>query len=449
MLLSMQRVLSTEEITSYAFDYSKKLGCDDVSILGYQIDESQVRFSNNSITLVNNVREITLQVYLTKERRRILGSTFNPTEQGINKFIDNIFTSCRSLPRSEDYVALPKVDTRHDGRANFDERVKDADLVGFVKQAIDSSLGSGAKRVSGSLNTSSLEAFIQTSGGATGKYFSSEMLLNVRAFAEDNASGHGLCCTSYVSDFDPENAGRIAGDYAKRSKDPRTVSEGKYDVIFTPTVIANILPVASSASAFAIESGLSFLPSETEKEIAVKELNVDDYGVYEGGLGGRLFDDEGLPTQHTPIVIQGIFKNMLHNSTTAKKFKSRSTGNAGIISPFPSTVVFGERDSSIDEMIRETKNGILITNNWYTRYQNMRSGEYSTVPRDAAFRIENGEIREPVSGIRISDSIPRQLSNISLISRERQWIKWWEVSTPTLAPAMLIKDVQITKAVGS
>src|SRR5579884_1928675 len=426
MLLSMQRVLSTEEITSYAFDYSKKLGCDDVSILGYQIDESQVRFSNNSITLVNNVREITLQVYLTKERRRILGSTFNPTEQGINKFIDNIFTSCRSLPRSED-----------------------SDLVGFVKQAIDSSLGSGAKRVSGSLNTSSLEAFIQTSGGATGKYFSSEMLLNVRAFAEDNASGHGLCCTSYVSDFDPENAGRIAGDYAKRSKDPRTVSEGKYDVIFTPTVIANILPVASSASAFAIESGLSFLPSETEKEIAVKELNVDDYGVYEGGLGGRLFDDEGLPTQHTPIVIQGIFKNMLHNSTTAKKFKSRSTGNAGIISPFPSTVVFGEGDSSIDEMIRETKNGILITNNWYTRYQNMRSGEYSTVPRDAAFRIENGEIREPVSGIRISDSIPRQLSNISLISRERQWIKWWEVSTPTLAPAMLIKDVQITKAVGS
>src|SRR5579875_2775980 len=47
MLLSMQRVLSTEEITSYAFDYSKKLGCDDVSILGYQIDESQVRFSKD------------------------------------------------------------------------------------------------------------------------------------------------------------------------------------------------------------------------------------------------------------------------------------------------------------------------------------------------------------------------------------------------------------------
>jgi PmbA protein len=111
--------------------------------------------------------------------------------------------------------------------------------------------------------------------------------------------------------------------------------------------------------------------------------------------------------------------------------------------------VFGRGQISLDDMISETKQGLFVTNNWYTRYQNYRTGEYSTVPRDAAFKIEAGELKEPVAGFRISDSIPRQLSNIELISKERTWIKWWEVETPTLAPAMMISDVKITRAVGS
>jgi PmbA protein len=275
------------------------------------------------------------------------------------------------------------------------------------------------------------------------------MLLNVRAFAEDNASGHGLSCTSYLSQFDPEGAGTSAGDYAKMSLNPTSMPEGKYDVVFTPTVVANILPIASGASAFAIESGLSFLPAETEKRIGVNTLHVDDYGVYEHGLGGRIIDDEGLSTQHTIIVESGVFRNMLHNSTTARKFKSKSTGSAGIINPTPSNVVFAQGDSSFDEMIRETQNGLLVTNNWYTRYQNIKSGEYSTVPRDAVFRIEGGKLSSPIVGIRLSDSIPRQLSNISLISKERRWIKWWEVNVPTLATAMKIDSVQVTRAAGS
>ena len=113
------------------------------------------------------------------------------------------------------------------------------------------------------------------------------------------------------------------------------------------------------------------------------------------------------------------------------------------------TIVFGEGDIGLDEMIKETRNGLYVTNNWYTRYQNIRTGDYSTVPRDAAFRIEEGEIVEPIAGIRVSDSIPRQLDNIEFISSSREWIKWWEVDTPTYAPSMMVKGVHVTKAVGS
>ena len=257
----------------------------------------------------------------------------------------------------------------------------------------------GAVRASGSLNSDTTDLYILTSGGASGSDKQSQILLNIRAFADDNSSGHGLSCSSYLSEFHADKAGRRAGEYAEKSLNSRPVSEGLYKVIFTPTVVANIMPIASSASAFAIESGNSFLADKLGQKVGVDQLNIDDEGVFDRGLGGRVFDDEGLPTGTNHIISNGTFQTMLHNSSTAKKFgKDRSTGNAGIIAPRPATIIFGGGKISLDEMIRETQDGLLVTNNWYTRYQNMRTGDYSTVPRDAAFRIQGGEIKEPVSG---------------------------------------------------
>jgi PmbA protein len=438
-----------EELTELALLTGKDLGCSDLSIIGESSKDSQVRFSNNTITLVNEVRNITLEVYLAKDKKRIVGATYNPTETGIKKFMRNLLASCVSLPESKDYTPLPDGPFKYESTGNFDPKVADAQIVEHVGETIDSSLRAGAKRVSGSLNRSVSELHIRTSAGVEGRDRRSMIILNVRAFADDNASGHGLSCASYMSDFEPAFAGFTAGDFAKRALNPITLPEGKYTIVFSPTVIANILPVVEEASAFSIESGTSFLVDKLDERIGVDALSADSLGVFPRGLGGRVFDDEGVPTRNTSVVQRGIFRNMLHNSTTAKKFGTSTTGNAGIIAPHPFTVVFREGDFSPEEMIKETKNGLFVTNNWYTRYQNYRTGEYSTVPRDAAFRIENGELREPVAGLRISDSIPGQLSNIESISRERKWVKWWEVNTPTLAPSMMISDVLVTRAVGS
>lgn len=438
-----------EGLAELALAEGKSLGCSDVSIIGEISNNSQVRFSNNTITLVNNVQEITLEVYLAKDKKRIVGATYNPSEEGVKKFVNNLLASCLSLPENEDYTPLPPGPFAYRGTGNFDPKVQDAEIVEYTGEAIDQALKSGANRVSGSLNTSSSELLIRTSAGAAGKDHVSMMLLNVRAFAEDNASGHGLSCSSYVSDFTPGKAGYTAGEFAKKSLNPKQIDEGSYDVVFSPTVVANILPIADEASAFAIESGTSVLIDRLEERVGVQIFSLDSYGSYSHGLGGRVFDDEGNPTKDTAVIQNGTFRNMLHNCTTARKFGAQSTGNAGIIVPHPFTVVFERGEISLDNMIRDTKQGVYVTNNWYTRYQNYRTGEYSTVPRDAAFKIEDGELKEPIAGFRISDSIPRQLSNIEFISTERNWIKWWEVETPTLAPAMMISDVRITRAVGS
>jgi PmbA protein len=440
-----------EEAAHYALNQARKLGCDDVSVISSLSNENQVRFANNSITLVNNVRELTLDVYISVSKKRMLGSTYNPTEKGMERFVENLVRSCESLPESADYVPLPTGPFSYNpNHANHDPAIEDAPLVDYAKGAISSSLNAGAIRSSGSINSDVTDLYIVTSGGAKGSDRVSQILLNLRAFADDNSSGHGLSCSSYLSGFHPEKAGERAGSYAKQALHSKQLTEGEYKVLFTPTVVANILPVASSASAFAIESGNSFLTDKLGQKVGVEDLTIEDRGVYEKGLGGRVFDDEGVATGTNWIVKNGVFQTMLHNSSTAKKFgKERSTGNAGIIAPRATTIVYSAGKFSLEEMVKETGDGLLVTNNWYTRYQNIRAGSYSTVPRDAAFKIENGEIKEPVSGFRISDSVPRQLSNIEMIGKEREWVKWWEVSTPTLVPAMIMRGVRVTRAVGS
>ncbi len=439
------------EAAHFALEQAKKLGCDDVSVISALSNENQVRFANNSITLVNSVRDLTLDVYVAVSKKRILGSTYNPTEKGMGRFLENLVQSCRSLPESSDYVPLPKGPFSYlPDHANFDPGIEDAPLVDYAKEAVNRSLASGATRVSGSINSDVTDLYMVTSGGAFGSDRSSQILLNLRAFADDNSSGHGLSCASYLSDFQPGIAGERGGRYAKQALNSKPVSEGEYKVVFTPTVVANIMPVASSASAFAVESGNSFLTDKLGQKVGVEELNIEDRGVSDKGLGGRIFDDEGVPTRTNKIVKNGVFQTMLHNSSTAKKFgQAASTGNAGIIAPRATTIIFHPGGFGLEEMVKETGSGLLITNNWYTRYQNIRAGSYSTVPRDAAFRIEGGEIKEPVSGFRISDSVPRQLANIEMIGKAREWIKWWEVSTPTLTPPMMIRGVRVTRAVGS
>jgi len=443
--------MTLRKLAEIALKESLKQGAVDISAICSEAKENQVRFSNNSITVNNNIRNVELFLYVSKDRKRIAGTTSNPSVEGIEKFTSDLIKACEALASSPDYTPLPKMQTRYFTHGIFDRKVAEVttELVDFVKEAIYAGLAAGAKRVSGSLIASEEAFYILTSGGADSEDRRTKIMLNVRAFADDIASGQGLSCAARLDDFSASDAGRVAGEYAKESLNPGPWDEGIYDLIMMPTVASEIIQhIGAFASAFSIDSGLSFLAEKIGQKVAHDELTLRDFGVVEGGFEGRGFDDEGIPTSENIIIKKGVLRGYLHNSTTAKKFNTASTGNAGIINPHPWNLVVDSGTMGVDEMIKEVNKGMLVTSNWYTRFQNLRAGEFSTIPRDAAFMIENGRIKHSVTGIRISDSLPRQLLSISAISKERKWVKWWEVRIPTLCPAMLVRDVTISKAVG-
>ncbi len=443
--------MDLDELNLNAVGAAKKLGVDDAVALSANSADSMIRFANNSVTVVNRVEEAELTVYLAKDRRRAIASTSNLDPSAVKKFVVDLFASMKGLPESE-YVPLPERAAKYTAsKYGYDRRLEDVDdkLPELAEAAINSALKSGGKRSAGVINAGRGTVAILTSTGTRGSDSRTAITLNIRSFAENEASGHGLSCSSSLKSFDPEEAGRRAGEGAKQMREASEPEAGKYQVLLSPTVASNIVEtVAAAASAFSVDAGTSYLAEKLGRKVAAPGFSLTDHGVVDGGLGGRVFDDEGVRTRSNRIIEEGVLKGYLHNLTTAKKWKTQSTGSAGFVTPHPWNLEVGRGDSSYEEMVKEMKSGIILTSNWYTRFNNYRTGEFSTVPRDGAYLVEGGKVSKSLKGMRAGDDLQRLFSSVSMLSKRREWIQWWEVDTPTLCPWILVDGVTITRAYG-
>jgi PmbA protein len=440
-----------QDLNERAVSVARKLGVDDAVALSANGADSMIRFANNSVSVVNRVEEAELSVYLAKDGRRAIASTSNLEPAAVKKFVSDLHGTLKGLSKSE-YVPLPEKASKYrPSRLSYDRRLEDldAELPRLAKDAIDASLSAGGKRAAGVINAGKGTVAIMTSAGTKGIDSRTAITLNIRSFAENEASGHGLSCSSSLSGFDPGEAGRRAGEGAKKMKGASEPEAGKYQVLLSPAVASNLIEtVAGAASAFSVDAGTSYLVDMLGKEVASSGFNLTDHGVVEGGLGGRVFDDEGVSTRTNKIIDGGVLKGYLHNLTTAKKWKTESTGSAGFVTPHAWNLEVGAGDSPYDEMVKEMKRGIILTSNWYTRFKNYRTGEFSTVPRDGAYLVEGGKVVRSLKGMRAGDDLHRMLTSVQLISKNREWVQWWEVDTPTLCPWLLIDGMTITRAYG-
>jgi len=443
--------MDLESVNETVIGAARKAGADETVSLVVMSDDVMARFANDSLTVAKRISDASLFVYLSKSKRRIVGASSNPEASAVKKFVGELCDSLRSLPAEPTFAALPRKARTYRGPSSRGGKLlgSENDVPKLAARAIESARGAGAKRTAGALESSHVRIAILTSSGTKGRNQGSKLLLNVRAFGEGEASGHGLSCSSTLRGFDPEEAGRRAGEHARRMKNAEKPEEGDYRVLMSPTVASNLISLMGGfASAFAVDAGTSYLAGKLGTRVASPDFSLRDHGMIQGALNPRAFDDEGLPTQTTEIIQRGELKNYLHNLTTAKKSGVKSTGNAGWIEPSPWNLEVGAGDSSYDEMVSEMRSGIVLTSNWYTRFTNYRTGEFSTVPRDGAYLVKNGEVKAPLNGLRISDTLERMFSSVRLISKAREWVQWWEVDDPTLCPWILVDGVRVTRAYG-
>ncbi len=438
-----------DEIPSHIVDLAKKMGATDVSAKLTEAQKIMMRFSNNEVTISKIFFENEVDVFLMIEKHRAATSINTLSLRNIERAVKNLVKIAKSTPPADIYAPLPQGPfTYNPNLVKAPEISLDPDsLASYVESAINGALEKGAKRVAGTLNAFKSKITLATSGDVHASQETAGLEISVRAFVSEIATGHAVSVASRIEDFNPEEAGMRAGEIAKAAANPKPGEPGKYMTLVGPLVFADFVnQVGILSSAFMVDAGQSFLAEKMNSEVASKKFTLVDDPTLPGTLGARAFDDEGVPTRRNTIVENGVLKTYLHNSTTAKKFGVETTGNAGIIVPYPWNLIVEPGGKSFDELLAEVDNGIYVTNDWYLRYQNFRTGDFSTIPRDGMFQIKHGEIEASIRELRISDNMLRILQNVIELSSSRTWIKWWEVEVPTLTPYALISELNFTKS---
>lgn len=149
-------------------------------------------------------------------------------------------------------------------------------------------------------------------------------------------------------------------------------------------------------------------------------LNVYDTGLDEGARGYMVYDDEGVRTEKTYLIRNGVLCGRLHNRETAGKMGERPTGNGRAINtefpPIPrmrnTTIEPGE--TTFEEMISDVKLGIYAV-----VPKGGMGGEMFTFGCNEAYMIRDGRVAELVRGATLTGNLFTTLKNIDRVGNDR------------------------------
>lgn len=435
---------------------------DDVIITEHENISTQIKFVDNKIAKTGTEQLKDISVFAVKNKK-IIGTSFrefsgpddtikgadtNLSKKKADELIKKLTGFVKFIQPKKDYYGIYENKHKYKKLKNcYDNEIKKMDHVDYVEKGINAALEQGAKRVSGILESHEHFSRVLTSNNIDVKEKGTNFYFSLRALLNKSASGHYNCCSRMLNKFDVVKVGRRAGEIAVMAKNPVELNAGKYDVVFDPLPLTALLSnVVSSLSIFYAESGLSFLGNKLGQKIASSSVNFVDDALMSNGYGSSSFDAEGRPTQKNVLVKNGILKTYYHNTSTSKKYKVKPTGNAGLVDPGGFNFELKKGKISRDKLIKSLDKGLLITNIWYTRFNNYNTGDFSTIPRDGVFLIENGKVVKSLKNLRVSENMLRILNNIDKIGSNSEQISSWEAEHNIKCPSVLIKDVNVTKA---
>ncbi len=164
---------------------------------------------------------------------------------------------------------------------------------------------------------------------------------------------------------------------------------------------------------------ISIFSDQLGKKICSPNINVVDDGTIEHARGAINFDDEGIASQKTYIVKDGVLESYLHDRISAKHYGVAPTGNGRRQSfrfaPIPRMRVTYMEEGKIPEadMIASVKQGVYVDN--FTNGQvQIGAGDFTFFVK-TGYLIENGKLTQPIKDINIIGNGPKALADITMV----------------------------------
>jgi predicted Zn-dependent protease len=309
------------------------------------------------------------------------------------------------------------------------------DRAKWVKQSIDicekkGVLGAGyipkAYQTTCLANSEGLFAYYQ--------YAETGFILTCRMPSGSGSGWSGITGAKDLSQIDVAQLTEVASNKALKSQKPRAIEPGRYTTILEPRPVARFLSTMMGAfnaggggggfggggggggGGFNFGGiGRPFINADGTPKTGQKLFS--DSFTLKSEIGNPILRqtpimNDGAAAQPVTWIEKGVLKNVYYDPATARREKKEPSP----ATPNMSLVVEGS-NQTIEEMIKSTRRGLLVTFFWYLRPVDTVTLLNTGMTRDGLFLIENGEITGPVQNFRWNMSPLVGFANISAIGK--------------------------------
>src|SRR5215467_2739491 len=321
-------------------------------------------------------RNMLLRVYIGK--RMATSTTSDISDSVLLRLVDETVDMAR-LTSEDENGGLPDPSLFQKTFPDLDlldpswEKLSPQDRIDLAIRAERASLKADPRIVNsegGSFEYSRSRTVLGNTAGFVGEFEGTGAGLSAAPVAQ---SGDGMqrdywmSAARHLKDLEsPESIGRKAAERVLRRLGARKAQTCEVPIVFDPLTARSLVGhVFSAVSGDAIYRRTSFLVDSEGKTVAAPAVTIVDDARLPGGLGSAPFDDEGVPTQTTPIIDNGVLRNYLHTAYTARKLGSRPTGNgtraaSGVVTIGPTNFYLKPGCHTPEEIIASVDSGLYV-----------------------------------------------------------------------------------------
>ncbi len=430
-------ILSKDEAKSIlekAIKYSKADQCEAALNGGVQ---GNIRYARNTVSTSGVTDDVNLVITSSFGKRSGTVTLNELTDTAIEKAVRRAEEIARLAPENPEFMEALPPQNYDNPKAFFEStakitpdyraevakssilpcKSKDATAAGFMED------NAGFQAL---MNSKGLFAYHQST--------SVDFTITVRA-NDGTGSGYALRDFNDASKLDAGKVSEIALKKAIDSRNPKAIEPGKYTVILEPAASNELLRnMLFNMAARNADEGRSFLSKKGGGTKVGEKMFDERVTIYSDPLNEEIpvsaFGGDGLPRKKTMWVENGVVKNMFYS-----RFWAKQKGVEPM--PFPGAAIMMGGNATTEEMIKNTKKGILVTRTWYIRTVDPQTLLYTGLTRDGTFYIENGKILYPVKNFRFNESPVIMLNNIEALGKP-------ERIEGSLIPPMMLRDFTFT-----
>jgi PmbA protein len=409
--------------------------------------DALTRFANN--TIHQNVAEQTLHISVrTVVDGRTARATTNKTdEESLCRVVAAAASLAKNQPKNPDL--LPML-----GRQKYQKVVRHfaataaatpQDRARAVTRVCK--MAEKAKQTAaGIFSSGSMQSVMANSEGLCARHEQTRAEFSI-TILEENSSGWAKSNSPDIRTIHPDELAESASRKSADSRQPREIPPGHYTAILSPSAVLDMAGfLFYDFAGTSVLDKRSCLLGRMGKKVFGDNITIWD-DAYHPLQSGAPFDGEGLPRRKVLLVDRGVPKNLVYSRATAKKMKVKPTGH-GFSLPneygeAPMNLVFAGGDKSVDDMIRSTERGVLVTRLWYIREVDSYEKILTGMTRDGTFLVENGKVAGGIRNFRFNQSIIETLAKVEMLGSAVRAAG--EESFEMVVPAMKVRDFHFSE----